>query len=616
MNITLRKYRSYLLMIVDGLCIIMGYCLALFMRFDLKIMDIIQSEYWLSLWKYMWLILLINFIFLLIFKVHKSLWRYFSINEIFRVCLSVVISNGIWFVVVSTRTIPNSPRSIPLIAIFIIIIEMLAVRSLYRLYRRQVKSSKKLDRILICGAGDAGVVLAREIIETERYDLAVAGFIDVSKSKQGKYVMGLPVLGTDDDIKRIVKEKNISAVYIAIPSATKEQLRHIVSIIREAGVTAKIMNYQEESIDKKVQLRDVSIEDLLGRGEIHLDSSQIGGYVTDKVVMVTGAGGSIGSELCRQLVKFHPRRLVMLDIYENNLYGVQQEFNIMKRKGEIKESTELIYLIGSIRDKKRLDEIMEEYHPSVVYHAAAHKHVPLMEDSPKEAIKNNVFGTLSLVQSCIEHNVERYIQISTDKAVNPTNVMGATKRMCELIVQAYGNNGVTKMSAVRFGNVLGSNGSVIPLFKEQIKNGGPVTVTHKDIIRYFMTIPEAAQLVLQAGAYADDGQIYVLDMGEPVKILKLAEDIISLSGLKPYEDIKIEFTGLRPGEKMYEELNLDENLFARTENKLIFKERPGTITIDELNEKLFRLEKILVMEDNEEIKKVLMKEIVQDTSHA
>ncbi|MBR3841201.1 MAG: polysaccharide biosynthesis protein [Erysipelotrichales bacterium] len=600
----LSKYRSYLLMLIDSICIVSGYCLALFLRFDLHIFETVESEYWTILWKSMWLIVLINCIFLFIFKVHKSLWRYFSINEIFRVCASIVLANGMWFLVISTRIIPNWPRSIPVIAVFVIIMEMLAVRSLYRLYRRQVKVTKNLDKILICGAGDAGVVLAREIIETERYDLTVAGFIDISQSKQGKFIMGLPVLGTDDDIKRIVAEKGISAVYIAIPSATKKQLRHIVSIIKGAGVTAKIMNYQEQSLDKKVQLRDVSIEDLLGRGEIHLDDSQIGGYLTNKVVMVTGAGGSIGSELCRQLVKFHPSKLVMLDIYENNLYGVQQEFNILKRKGEIKEETELVYLIGSIRDKKRLDEIMEEYNPSVVYHAAAHKHVPLMEDSPREAIKNNVFGTLNLVKSCIEHKVERYIQISTDKAVNPTNVMGATKRMCELIVQAYGNNGVTKMSAVRFGNVLGSNGSVIPLFREQIKNGGPVTVTHKDIIRYFMTIPEAAQLVLQAGAYADDGQIYVLDMGEPVKILKLAEDMISLSGLKPYEDIKIEFTGLRPGEKMYEELNLDESLFTRTENKLIFKERPGTITVDELNSKLNNLGSIIIQGNNIEIKDV------------
>ena len=463
-------------------------------------------------------------------------------------------------------------------------------------------------RAIIIGAGDAGSVLAREIAYSERYNSKIVGFVDESDAKQGKIVLGYPVLGRDIDLPEIAKKYDVKEAYVAIPTASQEKIKKILDMCQEAGLHTKIMVYGEKT--NNVSVRDVSIEDLLGRGEVHLDSTQIGSYLTNEVVFVSGAGGSIGSELCRQILKFKPSKLVMFDIYENNLYSLQQEINIKKRSNEINESIEEIYLIGSVRDKVRLDKVMEEYQPSVVFHAAAHKHVPLMEDSPKEAIKNNVFGTYKLVKSSIEHEVDRFILISTDKAVNPTNVMGATKRMCELIVQAMGKNGVTQISAVRFGNVLGSNGSVIPLFKQQIASGGPLTVTHPDIKRYFMTIPEAAQLVLQAGSYAHHGEIFVLDMGKPVKILKLAENLITLSGLRPYEDIKIEFTGLRPGEKMFEELSLNEEDFGRTENKLIFVAKPTPIELPELESKLKKLDNIVQNSDDlEAIKDVLLEEI-------
>lgn len=608
MSKTLSKYRTFLLLLADGICILVGYLLALFIRFDLNVARMMESGHVETVIRLLPIVLVLNVIFLLLFKSNRTLWRYFSIDEVMRVSVAVCLANFIWFVVIFSGYVTNYPRSIPVIATLLIVLEMLAVRCFYRLYRRRVHSMRKSSRAIIIGAGDAGSILAREITYSERYNSKIVGFVDESDAKQNKIILGYPVLGKDMDLPEIAKKHNVNLAYVAIPTASQEKVKKILDMCQEANLHTKIMVYGEKN--DKVSVRDVSIEDLLGRGEIHLDSTQIGGYLTGKVVFVSGAGGSIGSELCRQILKFKPSQLVMLDIYENNLYALQQEINIKKRSLEIDESIEEIYLIGSVRDKVRLDKIMEEYHPSVVFHAAAHKHVPLMEDSPKEAIKNNVFGTYKLVKSSIEHKVDRFILISTDKAVNPTNVMGATKRMCELIIQAMGKNGVTKISAVRFGNVLGSNGSVIPLFKQQIMSGGPLTVTHPDIKRYFMTIPEAAQLVLQAGSYAHCGEIFVLDMGKPVKILKLAENLITLSGLKPYEDIQIEFTGLRPGEKMFEELSLNEEDFGRTENKLIFVAKPTKIEVEELERKLSRLQDIIQSSDDiGMIKDVLLEEI-------
>lgn len=607
----LSKYRTIFLLLADSFCILVGYLFALFIRFDLNVAKMMGSGHVQSVVSLLPFVLILNVVFLLLFKSNRTLWRYFSIDEVMRVSFAVCIANFIWFMLIHLHFITNYPRSIPVIASLLIVLEMLAIRCLYRLYRRQIHTMRKSSRAIIIGAGDAGSILAREITYSERYNSKIVGFVDESEAKQNKIVLGYPVLGKDTDLPKIAKEHNVNLAYVAIPSASQDKLKRILDLCQEAGLHTKIMVYGEKS--DKVSVRDVSIEDLLGRGEVHLDSSQIGTYLTDKVVMVTGAGGSIGSELCRQILKFKPRQLVMFDIYENNLYSLQQEVNIKKRSGVIDEAIDEVYLIGSVRDKIRLDKVMEEYQPSVVFHAAAHKHVPLMEDSPKEAIKNNVFGTYKLVKSCVEHEVDRFILISTDKAVNPTNVMGATKRMCELIIQAMGKNGVTKISAVRFGNVLGSNGSVIPLFKQQIASGGPLTVTHPDIKRYFMTIPEAAQLVLQAGCYANCGEIFVLDMGKPVKILKLAENLITLSGLRPYEDINIEFTGLRPGEKMFEELSLNEEDFGRTENKLIFIAKPTNIIMETLEHKLQRLDSIIKeCDDCNVIKDVLLNEIHAD----
>lgn len=381
------------------------------------------------------------------------------------------------------------------------------------------------------------------------------------------------------------------------------------------NLDTKIMNFQFKNNTKNNSVvADIKIEDLLGRGEIHLDQSEISSYLQDQVVVVTGAGGSIGSELCRQIVKFQPRKLVMIDINENSLYMLEQEFRRHIEHGQMSQNIEMKSLIASIRDKKAIDEIFSRYHPDVVYHAAAHKHVPLMETRPMEAIKNNVFGTNNVIHSCIEHRVKRFIMISTDKAVNPTNVMGATKRMTEMILQANGHNGVTKMAAVRFGNVLGSNGSVIPIFKAQIAEGGPVTLTSKEIIRYFMTIPEAAQLVLQAGYYADQGDIFVLDMGEPVKILDLAEKMIRLAGLKPYEDIEIKEIGLRPGEKMFEELRLDGEDTTRTKNDLIYKNAPMDISVEDIDARLSQLHNVIYKENvtPSEIKETILNLIISD----
>lgn len=604
----LSRYRTLLLLIADSFCIFVGYVLALFVRFDLSITKTMASGHAETVLELLPAVLVLNVVFLLLFKSNRTLWRYFSIDEVLRVSLAVAGANFVWFMLIQLKLIASYPRSIPVIATLFIVFEMLGVRCLYRLYRRYVHTVRRSMRAIIIGAGDAGSVLAREIAYSERYNSKIVGFVDESDAKQGKIVLGYPVLGRDMDLPEIAKKFDVKEAYVAIPTASQEKIKKILDMCQEAGLHTKIMIYGEKA--ENVSVRDVSIEDLLGRGEIHLDSTQIGGYLSGKVVLVSGAGGSIGSELCRQILKFKPSKLVMFDIYENTLYSLQQEINIKKRSGEMEESVEEIYLIGSVRDKVRVDKVMEEYHPSVVFHAAAHKHVPLMEDSPKEAIKNNVFGTYKLVKSSIEHEVERFILISTDKAVNPTNVMGATKRMCELIVQAMGKNGVTKISAVRFGNVLGSNGSVIPLFKQQIASGGPLTVTHPDIKRYFMTIPEAAQLVLQAGSYAHHGEIFVLDMGKPVKILKLAENLITLSGLRPYEDIKIEFTGLRPGEKMFEELSLNEEDFGRTENKLIFVAKPTPIELPELEGKLKKLDDMVHNSDDlEAIKTVLLEEI-------
>ncbi|MDI9518864.1 MAG: nucleoside-diphosphate sugar epimerase/dehydratase [Bacillota bacterium] len=581
-----RKHRTIFLLLIDAFCIIFGYFLAFWIRMEFSFN--IHPSIINTFLNMLPIVLLINIISIKLFKANETLWKYISIYEALKVSLAIISANTIWFIIVLVIKINNYPRSLPVIATMIIIVEMLGFRLIYRYIRRETIQKSKYNNALIIGAGDAGVVLSRELL-SDRYNERVIGFIDDAKQKVGKTVSGIKVLGTTDDLEEIVEKHNINIAYIAIVNASQKEIRNIIKKCQNINLKIKMMSYHQDKFDGKAQIRDVSIDDLLGRGEVNLNNELINNYIKDKVVMVTGAGGSIGSELCRQIVKYNPKELVLIDIYENNMYDLQQELFMHMHNKDIDENIKLTCLIASVRDEKRIDEIIKLYKPFVVYHAAAHKHVPLMENSPIEAIKNNVFGTKNVIDSCIKNNVENFVLISTDKAVNPTNVMGATKRMCELMVQGYRNNGITKLCAVRFGNVLGSSGSVIPLFKKQIENGGPVTVTDPEIIRYFMTIPEAAQLVLQASTYAKSGEIFVLDMGTPVKILTLAENLIRLSGFKPYDDIKIEFTGLRPGEKMFEELTLDMETAIKTDSDLIFIAEPINITKEDVDEKLYNL---------------------------
>ena len=463
-------------------------------------------------------------------------------------------------------------------------------------------NSVKAEKVLIVGAGAAATLLIKDMNTNNNLNFDIVGLVDDNPDKYHSIINGYHVIGNRNDIPHICKEQEIDQIFLAIPSASVSDKKEIVEICSETKATLKTVPSVDqiiESTDGKIPVRNVQIEDLLERSPIKLSNSEISEYIENKVVLVTGGGGSIGSELCRQIMKYKPQRLVIVDIYENNAYDLQMELN---RKYPDNKPT---VLIASVRDKRRLDDIFRKYRPYIVFHAAAHKHVPLMEVSPSEAIKNNVFGTLNVAMCADEFNVKRFVMISTDKAVNPTNIMGATKRMCEMIVQSMQKISNTEFVAVRFGNVLGSNGSVIPLFKRQIEEGGPVTVTHKDITRYFMTIPEAAQLVLQAASYAKGGEIFVLDMGKPVKIYDLAKNLIRLSGYTPGVDIKIEVTGLRPGEKLYEELLMNEEGLKKTQHSKIFIGSPIDISMEQLKPDLDLLSEAAVYNDAEKVKDII-----------
>ena len=467
----------------------------------------------------------------------------------------------------------------------------LAVRLIFRLRQEILMRSshkKDVERIVVVGAGAAGNIVIRELMSTDKMQYRPVAIVDDDSAKQGMTIGGVLVAGTTWDIKEVVEKYKATGILFAIPSATAKQKKEVFSRCQLPGIRLRTVPGVYQLVTGEVSItkvRDVEVQDLLGREQIKVDLNEIKDYISDEVVLVTGGGGSIGSELCRQIAEGRPRQLIIFDVYENNAYDIEQELRSKHR------ALNLLVLIGSVRDKGKLEDVFEKYRPGIVFNAAAHKHVPLMETSPCEAVKNNVFGTLNVARAADKYGAKRFVQISTDKAVNPTNIMGATKRICEMIIQTIGKHSETDFVAVRFGNVLGSNGSVIPLFKKQIAEGGPVTVTHRDIVRYFMTIPEAVSLVLQAGAYATGGEIYVLDMGEQVRIYDLAENLIRLSGFEPGVDIDIVCTGLRPGEKLYEERLMDEEGMQKTANESISIGKPIEVDEEAFFEKLDELYK-------------------------
>lgn len=611
-----RKHREKLLMMIDLIIIVFSYMFSYWIKDDFSFegfnnINIVEATF------FMIIVLIVYTISFFIFRVHKSLWKYINTNEVLSLSKANLMATIV--VVLGTLIIKNDLAllSLEIIAGILALLLMFSFRTIYRIYRSYTskKASENNKNTVIVGAGDGGNLLLKELIQNSKLEYNVLGFID--DIKQNVLIAGKPILGRIKEIHEVIENYNVEAILIAIPSATRDELMRITEICENENIEVKMMNMtsvlDEDSFDRSLPVQDIRIEDLLGRGEVKLEQKEIKSYIEGNTICVTGAGGSIGSELCRQITRFNPRKLILVDINENALYMLEQEFNRKKIHNKVSTDIEIVSFIASIRDKESIDEIMKNELPDVVYHAAAHKHVPLMETKPKEAIKNNVFGTNNVIQSCIEYKVKRFILISTDKAVNPTNVMGATKRMTELLLQANGKNGVTKMAAVRFGNVLGSNGSVIPIFKKQIEEGGPITITDKRITRYFMTIPEASQLVLQAGFYANCGEIFVLDMGEPVKIIDLAENLIKLSGFVPYKEIEIKEIGLRPGEKMFEELRLDDEMTSKTKNNLIFLNKSKDISLKKIDDVMNNLNNLISSTDNtSQIKKQLLDYIHMD----
>ncbi|WZL81022.1 nucleoside-diphosphate sugar epimerase/dehydratase [Vallitaleaceae bacterium 9-2] len=609
MTLFKRQMRLIVIYIADILMLNLAYIFALWLRFEGQTTgNQFQAyfEVYLEHWLELTLIKLAVFTYL---KIYKNLYKYASITEVMNITFAVGVANAL---AISYLTFFHAalPRSVYIIVAMLDIMliggSRMMARVLLKVKSTQHDTQGAVKRILVIGGGDAGAMIIRELKNHSNLRSKPVAIIDDNPLKEGTHINGVPIVGQREDIISVVRKKKIDEIIIAIPSAKRSTIKEIVNECKRTKVKIRIVPGMYELIGGTVNIqsvRDIDIKDILGRDEVNLDNEAIADYLNGKVVMVTGGGGSIGSELSRQIASFGPKALIILDIYENGVFALQNE--LLKLHPDLG----LIIKIASVRDRERIHKIMQELKPEVVFHAAAHKHVPLMEANPQAAVKNNVIGTLNVVQAAHKASAKRFVMISTDKAVNPTNIMGATKRLCEMIIQSMDKVSSTEYVAVRFGNVLGSNGSVVPTFKKQVSEGGPVTVTHKEITRYFMTIPEASQLVLQAGSMAQGGEIFILDMGEPVKIVNLAEDVIRLSGYEPYEDIPIVFTGLRPGEKLYEELLMDEEGIRDTAHDKIHVGQPMDINHQALVTKIREFEASIQAMDDEAIK-VKMQEFV------
>ena len=562
-----RLSRILALIILDTVLINLAALGALFFRFEFSFEALLESGFVDAYFRIAPYYTVISILIFALLRLYRSLWEFASIEEIRNLAIAAVLATAAGFLICKVLQV-YLPRSMPALNIILLFLSMAFVRYVYRVSRRKIRRhSEKQRTTMLIGGGSGGAMVLRDLQRSEHSLNKVVCIIDDDPKKQGSFLLGVKIVGGRDSIEFYAEKYHVTDIILAMPSASFRDRRQILEICQRTKCRLQILPglYQLASGQVSVQqIRNVAVEDLLGRDKVQVDLSEIGNYIAGKTVLVTGGGGSIGSELCRQVAAQQPKRLIIFDIYENNAYDIQQE--LLRRYPEL----DLVVLIGSVRDRARVDMLFETYHPDIVCHAAAHKHVPLMEDSPNEAIKNNVFGTYNVAHAADTYGAETFVLISSDKAVNPTNIMGASKRICEMIVQVMGQHSKTKYTAVRFGNVLGSNGSVIPLFKKQIQQGGPVTVTDKNIIRYFMTISEAVSLVLQACVYAKGGEVFVLDMGEPVRIDDLARNMIRLSGLEPDVDIQIAYTGLRPGEKLFEELLMQDEGLDKTPNELIY----------------------------------------------
>ena len=574
----------------DIISVIFSYLFVLWLRYD-AVYSNIDPRYVLWYWQYLPINLIVTIGLLAAFHMYSSIWRFAGVTEMARTALAGFLS-GLIHIIVTIAIGHRMPISYYVFGWLTMEVMIIGVRISSRIYHSisDTRAKKNGINVMVIGAGESGRVIIQEMLRSDKTDLVPVCVIDDSPSNRGKVISGVPIVGFRNDIPEAVKKYGVKQIIFAIPSADPKDRAEILNICKDTGCDLKMIPGIYQMVNGEVSLskiRPVSVEDLLGRDQVKVNNDEVFQMLYGKTILVTGGGGSIGSELCRQIAKHHPKQLILFDIYENTLYDIQQELKFHD------PDLNLVALVGDMTDRGRVRDILETYHPDLIYHAAAHKHVPLMEESPNEAIKNNVFGTLILTEEAARAHVERFLLISTDKAVNPTNIMGASKRLCEMIIQMSSRKyPSTVFMAVRFGNVLGSNGSVIPLFKKQIEAGGPVTVTDKNIIRYFMTIPEAVSLVLQASYYARGGEIFILDMGEPVRIDDMARNLIRLSGLTPGVDIKIVYTGLRPGEKLYEELLMDEEGMTKTRNDLIYIGHPIPMNDSVFEKQLVKLNTI------------------------